>query len=157
MAVFANQDLLTAYCQSQTQIELVSDLEAIIETSTSKLGLKEDEKINGVVVSKSKRYVALDIFSTLTTKTSRIIVASLKEKVIRSYEVKLDRGGLNWCADVGAIGDSGDFVVVNIANPIGKHVAYKWCVVRLGDFTVVEKGLDRMLEKWSNHDPNGPK
>jgi len=146
--MFANEDLLTEYCKSQTQIESNSVLEELIENSTSDLQLKKNEKINGIVVSKNRHYVALDIFNTVAAKTSRIIVVSLKEKVIRSYEAKIDVKGVNWCADIGAIGDSGDFAMVNIAYPTGKYVVYRWCVVRLTDFSVVEQGLDRMLEKW---------
>lgn len=148
-SVRAGEVLITLACTTGTDVESVQDLEKVMDRPADDLQLKENEVINGVVISSNKRFVALDVFNSVTTSTSRIIVVSKKDKTIRSHDVKLTDGRRQWCSELGAVGDTGEWIMANIGTIYDTRVKYVWSVVRLEDFSIVETGLERMLEKWT--------
>lgn len=150
--IAAAQEVLTTLCISQTELNSTADLETLIKRPVGELNLSEDEKIDGVVISKNQKFVALDVYSVRNAKTSRIVVLSLSDGHVKSYDVKLDPENEKWVSAVGAVGDSGKFIMARVANPDGDKIKYRWRVVRLDDFTVVEEGMDRMLEKWDSRE-----
>jgi hypothetical protein len=146
----AEHDIITFYCKSQSKIDTVVALEKVTGIAMAKLNLRAGEQIDGIVVSKSRRIIAIAIREPRISSITRIIVVSRGQDNPKSYVVSSTSGNEEWCSEIRSVDDTGEYIMANLARPDGTYVTYTWCVVRLSDFTCLEEGLDRMLEVWSN-------